>query len=87
MYSEVMKYDFDVAIIGCGAYGMPLAAKIKNGGKIAIHLGGATQLLFGIKGARWDHHPLSRMYNEHWTRPAEEETPKASQLIEGACYW
>lgn len=47
MYSEAMKEDFDVAIIGCGAYGFPLAAKIKKAGKIGIHLGGAAQLLFG----------------------------------------
>lgn len=45
-----MKINFDTAIIGCGAYGMPLAAQIKNAGRQAIHLGGAVQLLFGIKG-------------------------------------
>ena len=28
MYQEAMKIDFDVAIIGCGAYGMPLAATL-----------------------------------------------------------
>lgn len=31
-------YDYDVAIIGCGAYGMHLAAHAKRKGKIAIHL-------------------------------------------------
>ena len=49
-----MEEIFDVAIIGCGAYGMPLAAMLKQAGKQAIHLGGATQLLFGIKGKRWE---------------------------------
>ena len=34
MFKEVMKEDFDVAIIGCGAYGFPLAAKIRAAGKI-----------------------------------------------------
>jgi hypothetical protein len=87
MYAEAMKCDFDIAIIGCGAYGMPLAAKIKDSGKIAIHLGGATQLLFGIKGARWDNHPLSRLYNENWVRPLQEETPQFANRVEGACYW
>ena len=52
MCSEADKIDFDVAIIGCGAYGYPLAAHIKRSGKIAIHLGGVTQALFGIKGKR-----------------------------------
>lgn len=87
MHQEAMKIDFDVAIIGCGAYGMPLAAKIKESGKIAIHLGGATQLLFGIRGARWDHYLVSRFFNEHWTRPAESEKPKSAAKVEGACYW
>lgn len=87
MHNQAMKVDFDVAIIGCGAYGMPLAAKLKQSGKIAIHLGGATQLLFGIKGARWDNQPLSRLYNEHWVRPQQTERPKAANGVEGACYW
>lgn len=88
MYEEAMKKDFDIAIIGCGAYGFPLAAMLKEAGKQAIHLGGATQLLFGIKGGRWDHHPvIGRLYNEHWTRPDESETPKSFQKIEEGCYW
>ena len=87
MYEEAIKIDFDVAIIGCGAYGMPLAAKLKKAGKIAIHLGGATQLMFGIKGARWDNHKTSRFYNSYWVRPLPEETPQKSKLIESACYW
>lgn len=88
MYTEAMKADFDVAIIGCGAYGFPLAAKLKEAGKQAIHMGGATQLLFGIKGGRWDTHPvISKLYNEHWVRPAASETPNSIQRVEGGCYW
>ena len=33
MYEECIKEDFDVAIIGCGAYGMPLASMLKRRGK------------------------------------------------------
>ncbi len=92
MHSSAMEIDFDVAIIGCGAYGLPLAALIKESGKSAIHLGGATQYLFGIKSKRAeeakDHNPvLFNLYNEHWVRPSEEETPKNSHLVEGGCYW
>ena len=43
------EIEFDVAIIGCGAYGLPLAVEAKRMGKQAIHMGGATQVLFGIK--------------------------------------
>lgn len=88
LYNEAMKEEFDVAIIGCGAYGLALAAKLKEAGKIAIHLGGVTQLLFGIKGRRWDDDKfVSKLYNEHWVRPMEEETPVNAQYVEGACYW
>ena len=83
-----MKKDFEVAIVGCGAYGLPLAARLKEAGKKVIHLGGATQIIFGIKGKRWDQHPkVSGMYNEYWTRPMEAEKPSNAESIESGCYW
>jgi hypothetical protein len=48
MCKQIQNIDFDIAIIGAGAYGMPLAAFIKSLNKKAVHLGGATQILFGI---------------------------------------
>lgn len=90
MYQEAMKIDFDIAIIGCGAYGYPLAAKLKKSGKKAIHLAGATQLLFGIKGARWEseqYNYINKYFNEWWCYPSENETPKNAQKVEGSCYW
>lgn len=77
MCDRIQEQEFDAAILGCGAYGLPLAAYTKSLGKQAIHLGGATQLLFGIRGKRWDSSPFYQsFYNEHWTRPKSEETPK-----------
>ena len=88
MYNEALKIDFDVAILGCGAYGFPLSVMLKKAGKQAIHMGGATQILFGIKGARWDNHPvISKLNNEHWVRPSDNETPKKAENVEGGCYW
>lgn len=88
MYQEASKQTFDIAIIGCGAYGFPLAAMLKKSGKTAIHLGGAVQLFWGIKGKRWDNHPyISRLYNDYWTTPLEENKPKNYKLIENGCYW
>lgn len=88
MEGRIAQADFDVAIIGCGAYGFPLAAKVKDMGKVAIHLGGATQILFGIKGARWDsNQKINRWYNEAWTRPSESDKPKNAAAVESACYW
>lgn len=88
MYDEAMKVDFDVAILGCGAYGFPLAAKLKRTGKKAVHMGGSTQILFGIKGGRWDKHPvISGLYNDAWVRPSVSERPDQANKVENACYW
>ena len=86
--SEIKKYDFDVAILGCGAYGFPLAAEIKRMGKKAIHLGRATQLWFGIKGKRWNDDPLTKsLYNDAWVSPSDAEKPANADGVEGGCYW
>jgi len=86
---EVKQRSFDVALVGCGAYGLPLAAFVKNTlGKIAIHLGGATQMLFGVSGARWRNNPRFRkLINPSWCTPREDERPTGWEQIEGGCYW
>lgn len=88
MYQECIKEDFDIALIGCGAYGFPLAAQLKKAGKQAVHIGGSLQLLFGIKGSRWDNHEIiSKLYNDAWVRPAKTETIQKPDKVEGSCYW
>lgn len=99
MKSEIDKIDYDFCLIGCGAYGLPLAAYVKRMGKKAIHMGGALQLLFGIRGRRWDnpnygvkewgipYGSYSSLVNEYWIRPGEDEKVKNVESVEGACYW
>ena len=90
MKAQINSIDYDICIIGAGAYGFALAAHVKRMGKKAIHLGGVTQLLFGIKGKRWEEYvvwPYTNLYNEHWVRPGEKEKPKNAEVVEGACYW
>ena len=87
MERQIDETEFDIAIIGCGAYGFPLAAYVKSKGKQAIHLGGATQLLFGIKGKRWEGSEIEGLFNEYWTRPVESERPKNLKKVEEGCYW
>ena len=85
---RVLELSFDVALIGCGAYGLPLASAIQRAGRQSIHLGGALQLLFGIRGRRWDDDPvIGSLINSCWVRPADDETPAMANLIEGGCYW
>ena len=96
-FREISDMDFDVALLGCGAYGFPLAARIRSElGKTAIHMGGVLQLLFGILGARWDGSrfpgqgvvpELKPFVNEHWTYPSKEETPAEAGNVEYGPYW
>jgi len=99
MKAQIDKVDYDICLIGCGAYGFPLAAHVKRMGKKGFHYGGALQLLFGIRGKRWEDPNYgvkewgipsgfySDLMNEHWIRPSNAVKPKNAQVVEGACYW
>lgn len=89
MKGQIDECDYDVAIIGCGAYGMSLAAHVKRQGKVAIHLAGWTQMLFGVYGERWvsQQSKYSSVINQYWIRPNKNENVKNGSKIEGGCYW
>lgn len=88
MESEIDRTDFDVAIIGAGAYGLPLAAHCAAIGRQAVQMAGATQLLFGIRGKRWDDHPvIGKLYNDAWVRPVGDESIANKEVVEGGSYW
>lgn len=99
MKNKIDACDYDVCLIGAGAYGFPLAAHVKRTGKKAVHLGGALQLLFGIKGKRWEdpnygvkewgipYGSYTNLINEYWVRPSNQLKPKNADQVEGACYW
>lgn len=84
MEREISLVDFDIALIGCGAYGLPLAAYVKKIGKQAIHVGGVLQLYFGIKGKRWNDWGL---YNDYWVSPDAKDIPNNADKVENGCYW
>lgn len=89
MQKDIDKIDFDIAIIGCGAYGFPLAAHIKGLGKQAVHMGGVSQILFGIKGQRWTKKGSScaHLINESWVWPMVSETPVDTERMENGPYF
>lgn len=100
MKYEITKCDYDICLIGCGAYGFPLAAHVKQMKKKAVHMGGSLQLLFGITGNRWENPNFgieerkscksinySNLRNEYWVRPEQSERPKNAAEVEDACYW
>ncbi len=96
MKKEILALDFDVALLGCGAYGFPLAAAIKEQGRQAVHMGGVLQILFGIMGKRWDGSrfggidhmdpKLKRFYSNAWIYPLEGR-PQAADQVEYGPYW
>ena len=88
MEAEVLKTGARVVLIGCGGLGMILGSRLKKRGLICIVMGGALQILFGVKGKRWNEHKtISRFYNINWIVPQAEEIPPGAGLIEGGCYW
>lgn len=94
METQMDALEYDICLIGCGAYGFPLAAHAKRTGHQAVHLGGALQLLFGIAGKRWFDPVNNPTYNDYkvflnnyWVYPSESEKPKAANSVEGGCYW
>ena len=88
MKQQMSRMDFDVSLIGASAYSLPLVTHAKRMGRIGIHLGGATQIHFGIMGARWEGNPFfAKLANEHWTRPSAAETPANAKDADNGCYW
>ena len=85
------KIDYDICLTGCGAYGFPLACYSKVFlEKPALHLGGALQLLFGIKGQRWTRkeHALSiKKYIDSWESPLIVDQPEDPNSIERGAYF
>lgn len=86
MKKEISTKEYDICLIGCGAYGLPLAAYVKKMNKQAIHVGGALQLLFGIKGRRWEVE-YGYQFDKNWIYPLEEDKPIGAEKVENACYW
>ncbi|HEX2853352.1 MAG TPA: hypothetical protein VHO24_08945 [Opitutaceae bacterium] len=67
---------FDVALIGCGASGLPLAVFVKKLGAIGIHVGDSLPALFGIRsGPAEEDAKLHPFMNDAWVRPHENELP------------
>tara|TARA_B100001287_G_C22656942_1_gene518255 strand:+ start:747 stop:1613 length:867 start_codon:yes stop_codon:yes gene_type:complete len=86
---EINKVDFDVATIGYGGFSLIIGEYIRSMGKTSIHLGGSNQILYGIKGKRWDKNfeKYSWYGGEYWKRPHKNEVPEFSKMLEDGAYW
>ena len=88
IFKQIKKIDFDIAILGCGAYGHMLCHKIDTElKKDAIYVGGSIQTLFGIISSREKEHGKIK-YDENWISEIPDEyKPSNYKLIENGCYW
>lgn len=85
---RVMFESCDIAIIGCGGLGMLIGHELKKLGLKCIVMGGATQILFGIKGKRWEkHETISKFFNDAWVVPSDKYKPNNLKVVENGCYW
>ena len=92
MCKDIKELDFDIALLGCGGYGLPLCDFIKTElKKSAIYIGGGIQLLFGVMGSRWEHDEMWKKIikenNTRFIRPSKSEICPNYKIIEGGCYW
>ena len=88
MVKEILNLEFDIALVSCGGYGMPLAMELKKRDKLVIQWGGCYQLWFGIMGTRWEHDgEVTRYLNDYWVYPSEKETPPLAESVNSSCYW
>lgn len=92
MCEDIKNIDFDIALLGCGGYGLPLCHFIKTElNKSAIYIGGGLQLLFGVFGNRWENTEFwKKIIKENdckFIRPCEDEICKNANDIENSCYW
>jgi hypothetical protein len=86
--AQMDALEYDVALIGSGAFSLPLATHAKRRGKVGIHMGGSLQLAFGVYGNRWkEDKEFQRFFNDSWVRPSKSETPPSAQKNENAAYW
>src|SRR5262249_22087026 len=73
--NAVSSYEFDIALLSCGSYAMPLGLHIETKvRKQAIYVGGILQLYFGVMGRRYDGPFFRQQINsEAFIWPVERE--------------
>lgn len=75
MKDAIGKIDFDIALLSCGSYALPLGVHIADGlGRKAVYVGGILQLYFGVMGRRYENEFFTDQLNlESYIYPLEKE--------------
>ena len=95
MIQDISILDFDIALVSCGGYGLPICdfiySKMK---KSSIYVGGVLPMLFGVTCQRYS----EKNYNPGMIRPSENEQVDVKSFhkmygyqlnneVENKCYW
>ena len=75
MKREIAALDFDIALLSCGSYAMPLGVFVRDTLKRkAVYVGGCLQLYFGIMGRRYENiHFSSQIDSDAFIYPLERD--------------
>jgi hypothetical protein len=88
--NQLSEMDFDIALIGAGALGIPLASFVKEQGKVGLSLGGHNQVIVGVKGKRWedDLEWQENYITSRWvSMPTDYMPTDKEKLTDGGAYW
>ena len=95
MINEISKLNFDVALVSCGGYGLPICDFIYSiMKKSSIYVGGVLPLLFGVTCQRYS----DKEYNPGMIKPSKNEQVDVKSFyqmygyqlnneVENKCYW
>lgn len=88
LVSKVIESGAKYALVGIGCLSLLLVCELKKHNIVAIHTGGGTQIIFGLKGNRWSQHSvISKFFNPIWIKPSDDEIPTHASKVESSCYW
>lgn len=85
MENDIMKLDFDIALLSCASYAMYLGNAIsKKMNKKAIYIGGVINVFFNIQGKRYVNDPhYDKLRNLEYEIVALEKAEKCDVLFGG----
>jgi hypothetical protein len=88
MEDDIMKLNFDIALLSCGSYAMYLGNAIsKKMNKKAIYIGGVLNVMFNIRGKRYEGDVnYNNIKNLEYEIVALEKAKKCDILFGGKSY-
>jgi len=86
IFKQIQNEDYDIALLACGVYGVPLTNLIEKSGKMAVYLGSALYTMFGVysHGIPLPNNPI---YNTSNFIEVEEQCPEHCKYIDMGKYW